>query len=243
MMLLLTAVTWILFFTHILLVPFILNWNTISLYGNLDHTMATAVLYVHIARIIVPAILTILWIYTRHAFLVFCPFAVVFFYFSLICSMVLQCMNGSAVSSIFLNIFIGAWVSCSVYGIKQFMDFTTRYRTTGGGERIKFRNIFNCFDFRSTTTLAPKSTVETSWEISQSLDAAIISDIKQEMGELDQCAICLDGLKQNLMSTTCGHVFHTGCLLKWTSKKNAVACPLCNGALKSGKYNEAKVEE
>ena len=38
----------------------------------------------------------------------------------------------------------------------------------------------------------------------------------------DQCVICLDKLRQDLRALICGHVFHEGCIRKWT-----IHCPLC----------------
>ncbi len=225
-------VVWVLFFTHILLVPFILNWNTILLYGDMDPKTKTVILVIHMMRVLVPALFTLLWIYTKLAFLIFCPFALVYFFGSLLTSIVLQCIAHNALSSIFLNLFIGGWVSFSVYGIKQFMKFgQSSNRPSRITPNTPFYFILRHFKSNRPVVCEPR------WDPAQSIDAAVISDIKTEMiesGEIDACSICLEGMRTKLMSTACGHVFHTECLLKWAARKTV--CPLCNNDLTSGKF-------
>ena len=53
----------------------------------------------------------------------------------------------------------------------------------------------------------------------------------QELDEPHQCAICLDciDMKQNAVSTECGHQFHFSCLMKNMASvsSNRQQCPLC----------------
>ena len=242
-----TLVVWVLFFTHILLVPFILNWNTIHLYGGISHEMHMVMTVIHIFRVLVPAAFLLLWIYTQLLFLIFCPFALVYFYGSLVASIALQSMNGFVLSSMLLNLFIGVWVSFSVYGIKQFMEFGRHYDNRQPGSRsnhrrfLWFTKYFRCY--RATTASMNEDSDDTSiWNPDMTLDAARISDLKTvemaERGEIDACAICLESLQKDMISTSCGHVFHTKCLLKWAKRKTV--CPLCNNYLKSGKIEKTE---
>ena len=54
----------------------------------------------------------------------------------------------------------------------------------------------------------------------------IISD------DLDECCICLEELKCNLLTSCCNQNIHKECLKKWCKKaieKNELAaCPICN---------------
>ena len=43
------------------------------------------------------------------------------------------------------------------------------------------------------------------------------------------CSICLETLDNDLVKTTCGHIYHNNCLIDWYKKKQT--CPLCNEEL------------
>lgn len=52
----------------------------------------------------------------------------------------------------------------------------------------------------------------------------------------DNCSICLESLNTSIVKTTCGHIFHTDCLIEWYKKKQT--CPLCNNKLSTYYLNE-----
>jgi len=41
----------------------------------------------------------------------------------------------------------------------------------------------------------------------------------------DKCCICLKDFTNDSIMLSCGHHFHSECLLKWFDKKNT--CPMC----------------
>lgn len=49
---------------------------------------------------------------------------------------------------------------------------------------------------------------------------------------MDECIICLDELKKNIVTLSCNHKFHYKCINNWTkrNKKNTnfPLCVLCN---------------
>ena len=56
----------------------------------------------------------------------------------------------------------------------------------------------------------------------------IINDMTVYKNE--ECAICKELLNENIVVTTCNHVFHEKCLLQSTSHNN-LTCPLCRNNL------------
>ena len=61
-------------------------------------------------------------------------------------------------------------------------------------------------------------------------DIATLTKLKEE-----QCAICLDLLIENQVSTSCHHTFHLPCILEWTYRERR--CPLCNHDLNNDVVN------
>lgn len=47
------------------------------------------------------------------------------------------------------------------------------------------------------------------------------------------CSICFETKHQSLVGVlSCGHIFHSGCLIKWVNeKREESSCPLCRGTL------------
>ena len=54
--------------------------------------------------------------------------------------------------------------------------------------------------------------------------------IKAKSGHSDNCAICLNDLKNDITQIeSCGHAFHNTCIIQWNKKKgdSNVPCPTC----------------
>lgn len=45
------------------------------------------------------------------------------------------------------------------------------------------------------------------------------------------CSICLSDIKSKVMTTTCGHSFHIGCIEAWIAE--AQTCPICREVIVS----------
>tara|TARA_Y100001970_G_C13888374_1_gene677385 strand:+ start:471 stop:767 length:297 start_codon:yes stop_codon:yes gene_type:complete len=43
----------------------------------------------------------------------------------------------------------------------------------------------------------------------------------------DECVICLEDLKNNVVVLDCNHKYHYDCIQSWYLKKNVLKCPLC----------------
>ena len=56
-------------------------------------------------------------------------------------------------------------------------------------------------------------------------------EVEQEPKMPDMnCCICKSDIIDNINITTCGHTFHSTCLLKWISN-NKSSCPMCRKKL------------
>jgi hypothetical protein len=49
----------------------------------------------------------------------------------------------------------------------------------------------------------------------------------EENNEPDLCAICLEELKDKLITLDCGHIFHDSCVQGYVRSTNDRRCPLC----------------
>ena len=47
--------------------------------------------------------------------------------------------------------------------------------------------------------------------------------------EFDECVICLEDLKENIVILNCKHRYHYSCLQRWFIKKKSLSCPMCRG--------------
>jgi len=49
---------------------------------------------------------------------------------------------------------------------------------------------------------------------------------------MDECIICLENLKYNILTLTCNHKYHYNCIITWAFKKkyniHYPKCPLCD---------------
>lgn len=65
-------------------------------------------------------------------------------------------------------------------------------------------------------------------------------NIDKSSSYLEECSICLELLKKNVITLNCNHRFHTNCILNWTNNNNNLLyshdknfyiikglCPLC----------------
>lgn len=43
----------------------------------------------------------------------------------------------------------------------------------------------------------------------------------------EECIICLEDLKNNIVVLNCNHRYHYVCIQSWFLKKNTLKCPLC----------------
>ena len=47
--------------------------------------------------------------------------------------------------------------------------------------------------------------------------------------EFDECVICLEDLKENIVVLNCKHRYHYQCMQQWFLKKGRLSCPMCRG--------------
>ena len=47
--------------------------------------------------------------------------------------------------------------------------------------------------------------------------------------EFEECIICLEYLKENIVVLNCKHRYHYQCIQEWFLKKKHLSCPLCCG--------------
>ena len=47
--------------------------------------------------------------------------------------------------------------------------------------------------------------------------------------DFDECVICLEDLKENIVILNCKHRYHYSCIQKWFFKIERLSCPMCRG--------------
>ena len=47
--------------------------------------------------------------------------------------------------------------------------------------------------------------------------------------EFEECIICLEDLKENIVILNCKHRYHYSCIQQWFFKKKSLSCPMCRG--------------
>ena len=47
--------------------------------------------------------------------------------------------------------------------------------------------------------------------------------------EFEECVICLEDLKENIVILNCKHIYHYSCIQQWFFKKKRLSCPMCRG--------------
>lgn len=93
-----------------------------------------------------------------------------------------------------------------------------------------------CFEFptlrSSNNRIHSESTVQTDNDSTHTV--VVVNEKNEESSTQDQtsseiCCICIQNLKEDIVTTSCGHSFHNNCILEWLKRKHS--CPLCQATL------------
>ena len=219
---------WMFFVSHILAVPFIINFFSRDFYGPTTPTIYTIITVAHIIRGVAPSLFVLLWLFKESVFYTICKPAIVLYYCSLLIGAVFGCVYGVIFPSVFLPIFQLFWVSLSVPFVAICLRKTTE-EDSAPANNISTSSSYYNIGYTDTPALS-SSIVILDVPAPKRLEMSQISDIENG----DVCCICLDILNDDLMDTICHHRFHLKCILEWVRKGRRI-CPLCNQDLKTGK--------
>ena len=53
---------------------------------------------------------------------------------------------------------------------------------------------------------------------------------EQDGESMGTCLICMEECARNFRTLQCGHVFHAGCITRWSHEPRAL-CPTCRGPI------------